>query len=136
MSLISPEKLPLLLHTLTETPASLSFLLTPESQLPHATPEAVLILRSYGALLGSTSLLSLWFTFSSQTDPESTRIFSLAMALYHLFPIYRAWARMSLLPRTPQTPKPKKVLGGPRVHFWVHIICFLSLIASSAATTK
>ncbi|KAK4176826.1 hypothetical protein QBC36DRAFT_300807 [Triangularia setosa] len=125
-------KLPLLLHLLTEIPACLSFLLVPEAQLPRATPEATLILRNFGGLLLSTNLIALLFILRSHFDCLSALV-TLCLGAYHIWPIYRAYSRLrdaKLAQGKKENEKQNKVLGGPVVHFWVHIGCLAALLLS------
>ncbi|KAK0672937.1 hypothetical protein QBC41DRAFT_343291 [Cercophora samala] len=133
-------KLPLLLHLLTETPASISFLLFPQTQLPTADPNpaaALLILRNFGGLLLSTNLIALVFLLRPAFDSLSALV-TLSLASYHVWPIYRAYSRLLLQQQRPNLTKGKKqhdvnrnlVLGGPIVHFWVHICCLIGLVLS------
>ncbi|KAL2147286.1 hypothetical protein VTI28DRAFT_10276 [Corynascus sepedonium] len=95
--MITLTKLALLLHLFIETPASLSFLLAPRSQLPGASPEAVLILHNLGGLLASTNLVVLVLILSlspgSATELLAGRL-CLCLGTYHVWPIRRAWVRM------------------------------------------
>ncbi|KAK4676990.1 hypothetical protein QC764_409245 [Podospora pseudoanserina] len=120
-------KLPLLLHLLTETPASLSFLFFPHSQLPSASPQALLILQNYGGLLLSTNLITLIFLLRPNFDSLSALV-ALSLGSYHIWPIYRACARLNLAQG--KRKNEEKILGGPVVHFWVHVFCLVSLVGS------
>jgi hypothetical protein len=85
----------LTLHLLTETPASLSFLLAPHAQLPGASPDAVLILRNLGGLLLATNLACLVLLLagsssssSSGAVPEQTlALLWVCLGTYHVWPI-------------------------------------------------
>ncbi|KAK4199772.1 hypothetical protein QBC40DRAFT_227328 [Triangularia verruculosa] len=123
-------KLPLLLHLLVETPASLSFLLLPEAQLPGPSPEATLILRNFGGLLLSTNLIALVFLLRPHFDSLSALV-TLCLGTYHVWPIYRAYSRLkhtNLGQKKKETDR--KVFGGPIVHFWVHLFCLVALVVS------
>ncbi|KAK0704163.1 hypothetical protein B0T21DRAFT_270544, partial [Apiosordaria backusii] len=122
-------KLPLLFHLLIETPASLSFLLFPESQLPVATPEATLILRNFGGLLLSTNLIALVFLLRPLFDSLSALV-TLCLGAYHVWPIYRAHWRLRDTKLAQGKKHQNKVLGGPVVHFWVHVGCLVALFLS------
>ena len=123
----------LTLHLLTETPASLTFLLTPHAQLPAASSDAVLILHNLGGLLFSTNLICLVLLFttgsSSNTSKHNeevnrlTAMVCLCLGTYHFWPLRRAWVRMRQ-----GTEEGKRVLGGPVVHFGVHLVCLSALI--------
>lgn len=120
--------LPFLLHAAIELPAGLKFTLSPLAQVParSASPDIALLFRSYGVLLLTTVALSLHFCFRPVYDGTSA-LFSLAMAAYHVSPIYRAFARIryGIGMDGPQ----RSVLGGPALHLIVHGACFASLVA-------
>jgi hypothetical protein len=120
-------KLPLLLHALLEVAASLSFSLNPTIQLPNASDEARLILRSYGGLLLSSSILCAGFWLRPGFD-SATRLVAGSMAVYHVFPIGRAVVRL----RKAREKTEGKVLGGPAVHLTVHLVALLGLGMSAA----
>ncbi|KAH6617021.1 hypothetical protein F5144DRAFT_633316 [Chaetomium tenue] len=121
-----PLKAALTLHLLTETPASLSFLLTPQAQLPGASPEARLILRNFGGLLLATNLACLALLgggrITDDAGDRATALFCAGLGTYHVWPIYRAWVRMG------GKGEGRKVLGGPVVHFGVHVVCLVALV--------
>ncbi|KAK4189391.1 hypothetical protein QBC35DRAFT_493543 [Podospora australis] len=159
---VSVTKLPLILHLLIETPASLSFLLKPHSQLPGASPEAVLILRNFGGLLLSTNILTLLFLYrgtGKEEDDGLTALVEICLGTYHFWPIHRAWRRMngSRLSsakreerkerentngkgngyngwsqngngKRMEKKEEKAPLGGPKVHFVVHVVCLVALL--------
>jgi hypothetical protein len=120
-------KIPLLFHALLEAAAALSFILNPAVQLPSATSdiETRLILRSYGGLLLSSSILCAGFYLRPGFD-EATRLVSGAMAVYHLFPIGRSWTRLQM-----GRVKGGKVFGGPSVHLVVHLVALVGLGAAA-----
>ncbi|OIW24474.1 hypothetical protein CONLIGDRAFT_98254 [Coniochaeta ligniaria NRRL 30616] len=118
---MNPSKLPLLLHALLETAAALSFVLTPAAQLPGASPEARLILRSYGGLLLSSSILCLGFFLRPGFD-SAARLVAGSMAVYHFFPIGRACVRLRR-----GRAEGGRVLGGPAVHLVVHLVAVVGL---------
>lgn len=125
---------PLLLHLLVETPASLSFLLAPRSQLRGASPEAVLILRNLGGLLLATNLVCLVLLSAGSDGDGGSRYSRLAasvclcLATYHVWPAHRAYSRIA---RGVVGGKDggRKVLGGPKVHLAVHLVCLAALLA-------
>jgi len=119
-------RLPFLLHFVIETLAAISFLFAPERQLPAATREARLILQSYGGLLLTSNWICLVIGLRDVFDSTS-RLVGLAMASYHIFPMLRAYARISegIGMRSSQ----RNTLGGPHVHLFVHAICLLSFLA-------
>jgi len=131
---LSITRLPFIIHGAVETPAAFSFLTTPEAQLPGASTEAKLILRSYGGLLLITGILCNFFAFRETYD-EATIGYGLSMAVYHLFPLYRALTRISqgIGVKGPQGG----TLGGPVMHAVAHLICLVSLlVAVFAAWTE
>jgi hypothetical protein len=120
-------KLPLLFHALLETAAALSFTLKPTGQLPAASPEARLILRSYGGLLLSSSILCAAFCLRPGFD-SATRLVAGSTAVYHVFPIGRAYVRL----RRGGGKKEGQVLGGSAVHLVVHVLAVVGLGLSAA----
>jgi hypothetical protein len=127
-------KLPLLLHAIIEAAAASSFILNPDSQLPNASVEARLILRSYGGLLLSSSLLCILFYIRPGYD-AATRIVTVAMGIYHVFPAGRAAVRIKH--GAGLTGEQARVLGGPSLHFITHILCLAAfLVAGVFASTS
>jgi hypothetical protein len=120
---------PLLLHWTVEAPAAASFLLTPSLQIPGASAETKLVLRSYGSLLLATCILSIIFLSRPRYD-DATITFEGMMAFYHIFPIYRAAARIRN--GIGMEGKQGRVLGGPGLHLVVHLACFVSLLGAAA----
>lgn len=127
--------LALLLHVLVEVPASLSFLLGARRQLrdPNPSPEAVLVCQSYGGLLLSTNVLCFLFlcyrgSSSSSNVDDATAIVAASLAVYHVFPIWRAWARIRGLGQHGRGwAQQAEALGGPHVHLVVHVLLLVSL---------
>ncbi|KAK0628921.1 hypothetical protein B0T17DRAFT_170608 [Bombardia bombarda] len=132
MTWLSSAKAPLLLHLLIETPAALSFLLHPQAQLPGASDDAKLILRSYGGLLLSTNLVCLTLLLDGTTSTTMAARITLCLGLYHAWPIYRAVSRIRRYGRVASGPPKEKgavtVLGGPALHFVVHVVCLVALV--------
>ncbi|KAK3381608.1 hypothetical protein B0H63DRAFT_209777 [Podospora didyma] len=125
-------KAPLLYHLAIETPAALSFIFKPSAQLASAaaaTPEAVLILRSYGGLLLSTNLLCAVFLARPGFD-SATALVSLCLGSYHVWPLSRAWVRLFGGMPMQQGEKEQKVLGGPGVHLVVHLLGLVALVGA------
>ncbi|KAK3349917.1 hypothetical protein B0T25DRAFT_549222 [Lasiosphaeria hispida] len=120
-------KLPLVLHLLVETPAALSFILHPTAQLPGCAAEAKLILRSYGGLLLATNLICLGSLARPGVD-STVGLIALCMGTYHLWPTYRAYARMKF--GIGMKGVQGAVLGGPSLHFALHVFCFVSLMGT------
>ncbi|KAI1387283.1 uncharacterized protein F4822DRAFT_405991, partial [Hypoxylon trugodes] len=113
-------KLPFAFHAVIETAAALSFIFNPDKQLPGCTEAAKLILRQYGGLLLSSNLICLVIL----TEPGFTytdRLFAAALGTYHIWPCFRAYARMysNLGP----SDQEKAALGGPQLHLIIHLIC-------------
>jgi hypothetical protein len=119
------QKVPILAHFLVETAAAASFIGAPQKQLPDAKEDAVLILRSYGGLLLSVNFMCLFFLFRPDFD-DTTRMFATCLASYHLWPISRAWTRLSS--RVGLDGEQGRVLQGPRVHLVVHAGLFVGLL--------
>jgi uncharacterized membrane protein len=119
------SKLPLLFHALLETAAALSFTLQPQVQLPAASEEARLILHSYGGLLLSSAILCAGFFLRPGFD-SATRLVAGSMAVYHLFPIWRAYVRLQR-----GRAKEGRALGGPFVHLVVHVVALVGLVLSA-----
>jgi len=127
------QHLPFLLHALVETPAALSFILVPQRQLPGATPEAELLLASYGgALLATVGVCAVFLLRdAAAVDDGTARAVGLALAVYHLFPIRRAVRRIGD-GRAAGRPA-AATLGGPWVHLVLHAACFASLLGLGLA---
>jgi hypothetical protein len=122
----------LLCHLLVEVPASLSFLLAAPTQLrePNPSPEAVLVCQSYGGLLLSTNVLCFLFLYSrgNSNADDAKSLVAASLAVYHVFPIWRAWARIRRQGGLGRGwAQQAGVLGGPYVHFVVHVLLLLSL---------
>ncbi|KAK1836658.1 hypothetical protein QBC39DRAFT_336905 [Podospora conica] len=122
-----PHHLPFLLHAAVELPAGLKFITSPLAQVParSSSPEVALIVRSYGALLLTTVALSLHFCQRPVYD-DTSAVFSLAMATYHISPVCRAYSRIrhGIGMEGPQ----RGALGGPVFHFVVHGACLVGLV--------
>lgn len=125
-------KLPLLLHTIIETAAALSFICKPEAQLPAASDDARLILQSYGGLLLSSNVLCVLFLARPGLD-SATGLVALGVASYHLWPARRAFVRIRRgigIGIGAEQRRQARVLGGPAVHFVVHVVCFVALMGT------
>lgn len=130
--LFSATHLPFLLHLLLETPASLSFFLTPSSQLPRSTPSAHALIRQYAILLLSSNLIALTFLLhpsATATSAEAIRAnVAGALAVYHVAPILRAVSRIVRgYERGNGRGSGWKGLGGPWVHLGGHLACLVAL---------
>lgn len=133
---ISLPAISFLLHVLIETPASLTFILRPQSQLSPLPPAAALILQSFGGLLLSLNLVAI--VFVRRTFDPVARHVAAAFAFWHLWPCYRAFVRLSrdaeekvaLEAETEKTEGPpssdatSRTLGGPAIHLVVHLTLF------------
>ncbi|KAL8371135.1 hypothetical protein RB595_001130 [Gaeumannomyces hyphopodioides] len=147
-----PSKLPLILHILVETAAARSFILQPRSQLPLEQPrdhdaaaaaaaaaaetaraEADLILKNLGGALLATNLVALALVLrpDDQALDRTGHLTVLALASYHVWPAYRAFARIFRPAAASRAAGSRAPLGGPPVHLAVHAVCFLGLLGSS-----
>jgi hypothetical protein len=52
------------------------------------------------------------------------------LGTYHVWPIYRAWSRIRVNRDGTGGKEEKKVLGGPVVHFVVHVVCLVVMQGS------
>ncbi|TLD13853.1 uncharacterized protein PgNI_04791 [Pyricularia grisea] len=139
-------KLPLVLHIVAETGAANSFIRHPRTQLrirgaDHADVqrEADLVCANLGGALLATNLVALVVILSpgggvggaaaAEVLDETSRLLVLALASYHVWPMYRAFARLT----SPGAAlKYQDVpMGGPAVHLIVHWVCFASLLCSA-----
>ena len=117
---MSWSKLAYIWHIAIETPAALSFILTPEKQLPGCSPAAELILRQYGGLLLSSVLLSVVMLVSPRMAHRNNGFFAAALGSYHLWPVYRAYMRLTT--DVGGDVAAPSLLGGPTVHIVAHLI--------------
>lgn len=121
-------KFPLLLHAAIETAAAISFIANSTAQLPGASDDAVLILRSYGGLLLSSNLLCFLFAARPGFD-AATALVAVSVGSYHLWPAGRALARIRRGIGTEGDQG--RVLGGPALHLVVHVVCFVALMGAA-----
>lgn len=116
--------IPFIIHALVETPAALSFILNPSSQLQPLTPSAALLLQSLGGLLLTTNLVAL--VFARRPLDDVGRQVALAFAFWHVWPCYRACVRLNRGGQQQHlegdTPETRRTLGGPVVHLGAHLI--------------
>ncbi|KAI0129869.1 hypothetical protein BJ170DRAFT_290765 [Xylariales sp. AK1849] len=118
-------KLPFALHAAMETAAALSFILTPEKQLPGCSPATKLVLQQYGGLLLSTNFICLVVLLQPEFDGFSKMI-GAALGSYHIWPSFRAYARLSQ--QIPSDSNDASTLGGPVVHLMLHGLCLIMFI--------
>lgn len=116
----------LLLHIIVETVAGLSFVTTPQKQLPGASIPAELILRCYGGCILSNVCIALVFYCRQHWDETSRRI-CLAFALWHVWPVYRAVMRIMWCPEV----DPEALFGGPFVHIGIHVLLFCAFLKAA-----
>lgn len=125
------HQLGLYLHILIETPATTAFLFFPSSTLRAPQPHAHALIRQYGALLGSTSLVIAILLLSHPSDGADTTGYEVlerrvagALVIYHVAPCLRAVGRIRRGERS------RGMFGNPAVHLGLHIICIVALFAS------
>lgn len=125
--------LPVLAHLVIESMAALSFLLQPQVQLQDSKPsdEAVLICHSYaGSLLATDALCFLFLVYRDNKEfDETSAMLAGSLAIYHLFPVKRAWARIRR--RRGNYKQEERMAGGPPVHLAIHGVLFVSLGCAS-----
>jgi hypothetical protein len=127
------QKVPFAFHAIIETAAALSFIITPEKQLSNCTPAAKLILRQYGGLLIATNLVCL-AVFAQPTFESSGQILAVALGSYHIWPAYRAYARLKPgVVAGDVRLQDAGLLGGPMVHLIVHILSLGMFLAAALA---
>lgn len=115
----------LLLHLIIELPASINFLLRPSATLSAPQLQAHAVIRQYALLLISTNIIVLALLMR-EMDQLSGKIAG-ALALYHLGPIARALSRI-------RKQESGSVLGGPKLHAFVHVLCIVTLVMSFIST--
>ncbi|KAL6918063.1 hypothetical protein FSST1_009558 [Fusarium sambucinum] len=117
--MVSVATTPFLAHALIETPAALTFILKPSTQLQPLPPSAALIVQSFGGCILTTNLIALIF-LRRDFDDVAQHV-ALAFAFWHIWPCYRAYMRMSGYTKE-EGASTTKTLGGPVVHLGVHIV--------------
>lgn len=121
--------LAVLAHLVIESMAALSFLLQPQIQLQDSEPsdDAVLICHSYaGSLLATDALCFLFLVYKdNKTFDETSAMLAGSLAIYHLFPVKRAWSRIKR--RRGDYKQEERMAGGPPVHLAIHGVLFVSL---------
>ncbi|KAG8671235.1 hypothetical protein FPOAC2_04564 [Fusarium poae] len=116
--MVSAATTPFLVHALIETPAALTFILKPSTQLQPLPPAAALIVQSFGGCILATNLIAL--VFLRRPFDDVAQHVALAFAFWHIWPCYRAYMRMSGY--TEEGATTTKTLGGPVVHLGVHVV--------------
>ncbi|KAF3183592.1 hypothetical protein TWF225_000314 [Orbilia oligospora] len=129
---------PFIFHSLLEIPPSLLLLFSPLSFVPHCSPRDANslspILRQYGAILLSSSLVSFFlsitpddiFVTSNAEGWTLHKLSAVSIAFYHIFPIYRALKRVQggekavIIPFFGTGGK-LKGMGGPGIHLITHL---------------
>ncbi|KAM5346466.1 hypothetical protein ACJ41O_009471 [Fusarium nematophilum] len=119
--MLSTTSIPFLIHALVETPAALSFILKPSSQLDPLSPQAALILQSLGGLLLALNLIAL--IFARRPFDQDTQHVALAFAFWHIWPCRRAVVRLrGSASEGGEPPSTRGAFGGPVVHLGVHLM--------------
>lgn len=117
-------------HLVFESMASISFFFQPKTQLQDskASEEAILICHSYAGLLLATDVLCLLSLArnSTETFDDTSAMVARSMAIYHIFPMRRAWARMK--ERRGNYRSEEQMAGGPPGHLVIHGILFVALV--------
>lgn len=124
---------PILGHLFFESMAAMSFMLQPQIQLqdPEPSEEAVLICQSYAGSLLATDVLCVLFLACRPVNrfDDVSAMLAGSLAVYHVFPIRRAWARMKK--RKGKYKQEEKMMGGPSVHLIIHGTLLSSLVWSA-----
>ena len=113
-------QLPFGIHVITETLAAASFILRPETQLATPDAETKLVLQLLGGLLLTTNLIAIAIATRHVFD-ETSRLVAAAFTFWHLWPSYRAYARLTG-PATASGAKTRSTLGGPLSHLSAHVL--------------
>jgi hypothetical protein len=117
--MVSAATAPFLVHALIETPAALTFILKPSTQLQPLPPAAALIVQSFGGSILATNLIAL--VLIRRPFDDVARHVALAFAFWHIWPCYRAYMRINGYTKEEESST-TKTLGGPVVHLGVHIV--------------
>ncbi|KAI5464791.1 hypothetical protein BGZ63DRAFT_421787 [Mariannaea sp. PMI_226] len=135
---LSTTAIPFLLHAIIETPAALSFIIRPSSQLSPLHPDAALILQSFGGLLLASNLIAI--IFIRRPFDDVARHVAAALAFWHMWPCYRAFVRLQRMTESNpesntegdgnESTSPPGTLGGPLVHLAVHLLLFFMFASS------
>ncbi|CAI4215452.1 unnamed protein product [Parascedosporium putredinis] len=126
---------PFLAHALIECIGATSFILYPASQIPNPSREASLVSQLVGGALLQSSLIALIIAFKSEFAVDSgawdnaDRALALAFAFWHVWPCYRAIARIQS--RGGEGAKTQQTLGGPVVHLGVHSVLLSAFLWSA-----
>ena len=137
---VIPPKWPFAAHAAIETAAALTLMLAPGRQLPGCPPAARPILRQYGALLLATNLVCVAVLLDPGQGPSGfgrlPRLIAAALAFYHVWPCFRAYARLCAVAGLgggagghDDDKRARSILGGPAVHLAVHLLCFVMFVS-------
>lgn len=116
-----------LLHIITETPASIAFLLTPSMTLAHPQPHAHPVIQQYALLL--TASVYIAYTFLQGPTNDISRKVAAALSFYHLGPLYRVVCRIRN--GEGKAGGMKSVPRNPWLHLTAHVLCFMGLLWES-----
>ncbi|RGP77511.1 hypothetical protein FLONG3_4430 [Fusarium longipes] len=125
--MVSSATIPFLVHALIETPAALTFILKPSTQLQPLPPSAALIVQSFGGSILATNLIAL--AFIRRPFDDVARHVALAFAFWHIWPCYRAYMRMSGYTEKEEASV-TKTFGGPKAHLGVHVVLVTMFLAT------
>ena len=119
---ISTSHAPFILHLIVEIPATFAFALVPSGTLTRAQPHAHAVIRQYSLLLLSSNIIAVAFIIND-TRPECDQSFleafvSLALGVYHLGPMMRAYGRV----RNGKSHK-ASLFTHPGLHLIAHALC-------------
>lgn len=121
-------KIPFALHAIVETAAALSFMITPEKQIPGCSEATRLVLRQYGGLLLSTNYICI-FILCQPHFSDTGRLIAAALGTYHGWPSYRAYVRLTR--KLPEDAASGSILGGPWLHLVLHILLLVLFLWAS-----
>ncbi|CAL8581081.1 hypothetical protein XPA_006784 [Xanthoria parietina] len=113
-----------LFHIITESPASIAFLLNPSMTLAQRQAHAHAVIRQYALLLLASVYIA--STFLHCPPDHASRKVAAALAFYHLGPLYRAGCRIR--DGEGRVWGMEAVSGNPWVHFGAHGLCFGGLL--------
>lgn len=111
-----------MLHIIIEVPAAINFMVQPSKQLGILTPHAHAIIRQYAVLLLSSILIS--FTFVSRPLDSLTRNIAGSLAIYHVGPFLRSWARL----KSQSKQSLPVLLSEAALYLVCHLLCGMALL--------